>query len=194
MEMKLPVPALLAATLLLSACGSDEAATEAPVAAAPATGGVANQADPVSRMARAVSPGKTGAGVDLRYEILAKPVVGTPFEVEIALVATSNAETVEVAIAGMPGLTVTNNQVPVVTGVAAGATNIHRFTALADQAGVYYVSVAVTTQLAGVTQARTFSIPVLLGDVQAARKATAEPRTDATGQAIESMPAQETTR
>lgn len=188
--MKLLLTGLVAATALLAACGSDEAATEATAVTPAAV--PANPNDPVARMARAVSEGKPGAGVDLRYEILARPEVGVPFEVEIALVATADAETMNVAIAGMPGLTVTNNQVPAVTGVTSGAVTSHKFTALADQAGVYYASVTVTTMLAGTTQARTFSIPVLLGQAQAAQKA--EPARDASGQAIESMPAQESTR
>ena len=90
--MNLLLPALMvAAGLAVAGCGADEAA---PGSAAPAVAPIANAAgpvDPVLRMARAVSPGKTGAGVDLRYEILARPAVGTPFEVEIALVATSEA-------------------------------------------------------------------------------------------------------
>lgn len=193
--MKLLLPALMVAVALaMAGCGTDEAAPEAAAPAVSPAANAANSADPVARMARAVSPGKTGAGVDLRYEILAKPAVGTPFEVEIALVATADAETMDVSISGMPGLTVTNAEVPTITGVTARSVNTHKFTALADQVGVYYVSVAVTTQLAGTTQARTFSIPVLLGEVQAAQKATVEPEKDATGQAIESMPAQETTR
>lgn len=188
--MKHLLTSLVVSTALLSACGSDEAATEATAATPGAI--PANTNDPVARMARAVGEAKPGAGVDLRYEILSKPAVGVPFEVEVALVATAEAETMNVSISGMPGLTVTNNQVPAITGVTAGAVNSHKFTALADQAGVYYVSVAVTTVLAGTTQARTFSIPVLLGEVQAAQKA--QPARDASGQAIQSLPAQETTR
>lgn len=183
----------LVAAALLSACGSEEAAapeaasTPAPAAPRP----VLNSSDPVARMARAVSTAKTGAAVEMRYEILSKPVLGTPFDIEIALVSGAEAETMTVLIAGMPGLTVTNEVLSPLADVRTGQVNTHKFTALADQPGVYYVSVTVTTLLAGTTQARTFSIPVLLGDPAAAQKATVEPAKDATGQAIQSMPAQE---
>ncbi len=182
--------AIFSAGFLLGGCGSDEAAPEATTSKPSSS----QSTDPVARMAKAVSADKAGAGVDLKYEIQAKPAVGVPFEIEIALVATADAETMAVAIGGMPGITVTNAAVPPLTEIKAGQVNSHKFTVLADQIGVYYVSVAVTTQLAGTTQARTFSIPLLLGEVQVSQKATVEPPKDATGQAVESMPATETGR
>jgi len=185
---------VLAASVLLAACGSDDtpvAEVAEPVVAAPAASALP---DPVSRMARGVSTAKAGAAVDLRYEVLARPAVGTPFDIEIALVATGPAETMTVSVGGMPGLTVTNDALPVAADLVTGDVNTYRFTALADQAGVYYASVTVTTVLGNLTQGRTFSIPLLVGDTQPSEKATLDPPTDARGQAIESMPAKESTR
>jgi len=195
MKMTTGILAALAATVLLSACGSEEAAPP-PVAKAPAAAPkpILAADNPAANMAKAVSTAKTGAAVELRYEISAKPAVGVPFDIDLALVSGSDTETMTVVIAGMPGLTVADEVVPPLTDVVAGQVYPHKFTALADQPGVYYISVTVTTLSRTITQARTFSIPVLLGDPTAARKPAVEPQKDAKGQAIQSMPAEETTR
>lgn len=185
--------AALAGVLLLSGCGKEEAAPP-PVAKAPAPKPILAADDPAAKMAKAVSTAKTGAAVELRYEINSKPTVGVPFDVDLALVSGADTETMTVVIAGMPGLTVADEVVAPLTDVVAGQVYPHKFTALADQPGVYYISVTVTTLRGAITQARTFSIPVLLGDPAAARKPSVEPQKDAKGQAIQSMPAEETVR
>lgn len=180
---------IVASAALLAACGSEPPApAAAPPVAAPAA---AAPADPLARLARAVSEEKTGAGVDLRYEILAKPAVGTPFDIDLTLVPDVDADSMEVVIAGVGGLTVTNAGMAPLAAVRAGEPHTHRITALAAQAGIYYVSVNVTTRVAEMAQARTFSVPVLLGGEPATQPATAAPPTDATGQAVEPMPAEE---
>jgi hypothetical protein len=183
----------LAGALLLSACGSEEAAPP-PVVKAPAPKPIVAADNPAASMAKAVSTAKSGAAVELRYEIGAKPAVGVPFDVDLALVSGADTETMTVVIAGMPGLTVADEVVAPLTDVVAGQVYPHKFTALVDQPGVYYISVTVTTLSRTITQARTFSIPVLVGDPAVARKPTVEPQKDAKGQAIQSMPAEETTR
>lgn len=178
--------------LWLQGCGPSEEASEAapvPQAAAPSR----PVSDPLVRMANAVSETKTGAAVDLKYEILTKPAVGTPIEIEIALVPTADADTLIAAVGGMPGLTLSSEAIPPAAAVKSGEPVRHKLTAVADGPGIYYVSVTVTTDVAGATQARTFSIPLLIGDLQAAQKATVAtpPAKDATGQAIQPMPAVE---
>ncbi len=185
--------AALAGALLLSGCGSEEAAPP-PAVKAPAPKAILSADDPAAKMAKAVSTAKTGAAVELRYEINAKPAVGVPFDIDLALVSGSDAETMTVVIAGMPGLTVADEVMAPLADVVAGQVYPHKFTALADQPGVYYISVTVTTLRGSSTQARTFSIPVLLGDPSTARKPTVEPTKDAKGQAIQSMPAVERSR
>jgi hypothetical protein len=61
----------------------------------------------------------------------------------------------------------------------------------ADGPGVYYVGIVARMVSKVQTDARTFSIPVVVGQVAATQKAA--PATDAAGEAIESMPAVETT-
>jgi hypothetical protein len=74
--------AALAGALLLSGCGTEEA-TAPPVAKAPAPKPILDADDPAAKMAKAVSTAKTGAAVELRYEINAKPTVGVPFDVDL---------------------------------------------------------------------------------------------------------------
>jgi hypothetical protein len=57
---------------------------------------------------------------------------------------------------------------------------------------MFYITVSVSTQIAGSTVGRTFSIPLVVGQPIAQQKAA--PAKDAKGEAIEPMPAQETTR
>ncbi|MEQ1715460.1 MAG: hypothetical protein ABL907_05670, partial [Hyphomicrobium sp.] len=95
--------AALTGALLLSGCGSEEAAPP-PVVKAPAPKPILNADDPAAKMAKAVSTAKTGAAVELRYEINAKPTIGVPFDVDLALVSGGDTETMTVVIAGMPGL------------------------------------------------------------------------------------------
>jgi hypothetical protein len=57
---------------------------------------------------------------------------------------------------------------------------------------MYYITVSVTTQIAGSSVGRTFSIPFLVGQPVAQQKAT--PAKDEKGEAIQPMQAEETIR
>ena len=56
---------------------------------------------------------------------------------------------------------------------------------------VYYATVTVMLENAASQMGRTFSVPLLVGETQASQKPTAPPATDATGQPVESMQAEE---
>jgi hypothetical protein len=188
------VVACLAAAL--AACGGgDKSADQPDITPTRKNGGdkaaSATVAPGDERMATAVATGKTSAPVDLQYDLLAKPDVGQPFEIELALLPRLAADTLEVEVSGIPGLTLVSGGSVKFEGITAGERYTSKVLARADAAGLYYVNVVVRMITKVQTEARAFSIPVVVGTVPAARKAA--PPQDATGQAIQSLPAAETT-
>jgi hypothetical protein len=186
---------VVALAAVLAACGRGQeeqaAATDTPAAAGAPAGGAAAPAESPEdkRMANAVVTGKTTAPVDLKYDVLAKPDVGQPFEIELAFSPRLAADALEVEVTGIPGLTVVSGGATRFERVSAGDRHVAKVLVQADAPGIYYANVVVkmVTQLQ--TEARTFSVPVVVGSVPAAQKV--EPAKDASGEAIKSLPAVE---
>jgi hypothetical protein len=185
--------------LLIAACGGggkDPAAAEsakadgkpdspAAVARAPEEVGDPN-------FANAVAAGKTAAGVDLKYDLPARPEPGTDFEVALALLPRLPADTLEVEVTGIPGLSIVNGAAAKFEKVHSGEAYPAKVTVRADRPGLYYLAVSAKMVTQVQTEARTFSVPVVVGPVAAAEKTA--PEKDAAGQPVESMPAEETSR
>jgi hypothetical protein len=186
---------ILALAALLAACGGGgddgpkvRQRTSAPVDEAAQAAAAAESPDD-KRMANAVVTGKTSAPVDLKYDLLAKPAVGQPFEIELAFLPRLATDTLEVEVTGIPGLVVVSGGKARFDGVAAGGRHVAKVTVQADTAGIYYVNVVARMITQVQTEARTFSVPVVVGTVAPAQAAA--PVTDAAGEAIEPMPAVE---
>lgn len=177
--------------LLLGACTADPkpeavaAPSAKPTVAAPA-------ADDTSFMAKAVSDGKPGAAVTIRYDFTGKPSVGTPTELEVAFIPNAGVDSLEATLAGMDGITLAGELTASFNNVESGKPYRHKLSVLADRTGVFYITVSVNTQIAGSSLGRTFSIPFVVGQVPAQQKP--EPVRDAKGEAIEPMKAKETSR
>jgi hypothetical protein len=184
-----------AAACLLSACNSEPEAdltvTPEPGAAARAAA-AAKAKDPVATMARAVGNGKPGAAVEIRYDFVAKPALGKPVEVDVALIPSAGVESMDATVSGMDGIVLAGNLTAEFNEVEAGKPYEHSFSLLAERAGVFYITVSVNTKIGGSTLGRTFSIPLSVGDPPVQAKAA--PQKDATGQAIQPMKAQESSR
>jgi hypothetical protein len=187
--------ALLAAALA-TACGGgkDEAAAvakaekakvERAAAAAPPTSADEKHA----RLASAVVDGKTTAPVDMKYDVLAKPALGQPFEVEMTFDARLPADRLETEITEAPGLTIVGEKTASFTPVEGGKSYSSKVLVQGDNPGLYYIGVVAKMSTKVQTESRAFAIPVVIGDPPSAQKAT--PSKDATGQAVQSMPAQE---
>ena len=185
---------VLALAAALAACGGgdDDAKTskragKAPDEAASAAAAAVSPED--ARMANAVVTGKTTAPVDLKYDVLAKPAAGQPFEIELAFLPRLAADTLEVEVTGIPGLTVVSGATARFDAVTGGSRHVAKVTVQADADGIYYANVIVRMITQVQTEARTFSVPVVVGTVTPVQKAA--PATDAEGEAIKSMPAVE---
>ena len=74
-------------------------------------------------------------------------------------------------------------------GVSGGERHVTKVLVQADAPGIYYVNVIARMVTQVQTEARTFSVPVVVGTVAPAAKAT--PATDASGDAIQVLPAEE---
>jgi hypothetical protein len=193
--------AVLACVAVAAGCGkdADEKVAEAPAPAAPAMQetpppaaadpAAAEAAEKLKHYATAVESGKSSAPVDLKYDLLAKPSVGQPFEVELAFVPRLPADKLEVEVTGIEGLTIVGDGRYAFESVESGELYTAKVLAQADASGLYYFGVSAQMITPVQTEARAFSVPVVVGEMAASEKAA--PEVDATGQAVESMPAQE---
>lgn len=183
-----------------SSCGTDESPDSAvsqtsPVTAASRPSGTKAKSvadDTTAKMARAVGNGKPGAAVDIRYEFHGKPSAGIPTELEIAFIPSAGVDSLDATISGMDGVTVAGQLTVSFTNVEAGKSYKHTVSVLPDHTGVYYITVVANTQISGSSLGRTFSVPFVVGNMPAQQKAA--PQKEASGQAIQPMKAQETTR
>jgi hypothetical protein len=186
----------VAVLALLAACGSDPepgnaataAATPAPAPAKPAAPA---KEDPTAQMARAVGNGKPGAAVDIKYEFSARPELGKPVELQVALIPGAGVDAMDVTFTGMDGITLAGALTASFGTVKAGEPYKHNLSVLPDRNGVFYITVSVNTQLGGAQLGKTFSIPFVVGAAPVQQKPA--PAKDASGQPVEPMPAQETT-
>lgn len=178
---------------LLGACGSDPEPQAAPAPTAPKpTAAAVSPADDTTTFAKAVSDGKPGAAVNIRYEFAGKPAVGTPTDVDIALIPNVGVDAMEAKLEGMEGITLAGNLQVSFSAVESGKPYRHKVSVLPDRTGVFYITVSVNTQIAGSSIGRTFSIPFVVGQPVVQQKSA--PAKDEKGQAIEPMQAQETVK
>ncbi len=215
--MKASIPAftrslaLVAIAALATACGGKgekSAATtdKAPAEERPAAVGDARPAAAESaadataaaaaaerdlRLANAVVTSKTTAPVDLKYDVLVKPDVGKPFEISLVFVPRVPADSLQVEVTGMEGLTVVSGGALSFDDVTAGERYEGKVLVQANESGLYYIGLAARMISKVQTEVRSFSVPVVVGTVPAAVQKPA-PAKDASGQPIESMPAVET--
>lgn len=183
---------LIAAAVLSGCGGEDEVAATPTPQPNPALQRELNALkDPTIKMARAVSPGKPGAAVDLKYDFTAKPEVGTPAEVKLALIPSAPADRLDIKITGMDGLTLAGALEKSFDSPKSGEIYEHTFSLMPNQNGLYYASVTATMETAGSQMSRTFSIPLAVGDAQVNQKPQVAPKTDATGQNVQPMKAEE---
>jgi hypothetical protein len=187
--------AVALAAALAAGCGgkSEEEAAAKAVKAAAAAKQAAEQAVPLTgddRLANAVVvTGKSSAPVDLKYDIVAKPAVGQPFEVELTFLPRLAADAMDVEISAVQGLTLVGDNAIRFEGVLAGERYTAKVLAQSDLAGMYYIGVSARMTTRVQTEVRGFSIPIVVGTPAAAEKPA--PEVDASGEAVQSMPATE---
>jgi hypothetical protein len=189
--------ALSLATALAAGCGGksdQEVAAQATKSAATA---VADKAAAVAakaqqedeRLANAVATGKSSAPVDLKYDIAAKPVSGQPFEVELTFLPRASADSLDVDISAVEGLTLVGDGKVKFDGVQAGERYTTKLLLQSGADGMYYIGVATKMVSKIQTEVRNFSVPIVVGSPAVAEKPA--PQKDAAGKAVEPMTAVE---
>jgi hypothetical protein len=195
-RVALTAAAALLAGAFVTACGggnddraavakAERAKASQTAAAAPP----ANAEEKHERLAAAVTDGKTTAPVDMKYDVLAKPALGQPFEVEMTFNLRLPADKLETEITEAPGLTIVGEQTASFAPVEPGQPYSSRMLVTGDNPGLYYIGVIAKVSTKVQTETRAFAIPIVIGDPPPAQKAT--PPRDSTGQAVQSLPAQE---
>jgi hypothetical protein len=175
----------------IAACGGKEQGGEAkPKAAAPpaeGAGGAKSPADELldeRRPANAVTTTQAGAELDLQYEVAPRPLTGYPFTIDLMFVPRLAADSIEAQISATPGLRITSAESVRFEGVQAGERYTSQVLAVGDAPGLYYVGIVARMATKVQADARSFSVPVVVGAPPGAEKPPAT--TDAAGAAGES--------
>ena len=190
------------ASLAVACGGGDEKSAADKAAPADAAGDASKQAATAAAkaaaddgLANAVAVGKTAAAVDLKYNIAARPAIGQPFEVELVLLPRMAADALEVQATGMPGLVVAGGADAKFDQVVAGEKYAAKVLLQVTEPGLYYVGVTAKLVNKVQTDARTFSVPVVVGELPAAEKAApAAAGANSGGEAVEASQAVETVK
>ena len=188
----LAVPVLLAA---IAGCGGrdDDASRAAKPAArsddAAAEASQATTARDERRAANAVATG-AGAAVDLQYEVTPRPEKGQPFTIQLAFVPQAPFDSIDAQLSATPGLRITSAESVRFADVEPGERYTTDVLVVGDTPGLHYVGVVARVATQVQTDARTFSVPVVVGTPAEAAKTQAAP--DQSGAAKVTSPAQVT--
>jgi hypothetical protein len=180
------------AGLALAACGSEPDPDAAAAAATPKSAAKPRPDDPTASMSQAVGNGKPGAAVLIRYDFAAKPAIGTPTQLQLAFIPQAGVDSMDILVSSMDGVTLSGPLTASFAEVESSKPYLHTVSVLPDRAGVFYISVVATTQIGKSNLSRTFAIPFSVGNPPAKQKVA--PQTDASGQPVQPMKAQETTK
>jgi hypothetical protein len=166
--MKLRV-ILLLAIAGAAAChrdpGSARAAPAKPKpgvqAAAPSEGSNPQQ---LTDMVEAVAQGKAQAPIELKFDLLARPVRGQPLEVAIALLPQTAARSATVAVTGSDGLKIDPGERQFeFPAIEAAQVYRHSIKVTPTAEGFYLLTLSVSLQHEQTSESRVFSVPILVG-------------------------------
>jgi hypothetical protein len=168
--MKLRVIILLSIASI-AACHRD--AGNAPVAPVrPKAGpqaGASNQREPnpqesTTGMVEAVTQGRAQGPIDLKFDLLQRPVQGQPLDVAVALLPQTAAESATVAVTGSDGLKVeAGEQQFEFSAVEAAQVYRHSIRVTPTSEGFYLLTLSVSLRHEQTTDSRVFSVPILVG-------------------------------
>lgn len=133
-------------------------------AAAPKAPGPSAQ-EMTAGMVEAVTQGKSQAPVDVKFDLLARPVQGQPLEVAIALLPQIAAQSATVAVSGTDGLRVEpgEEQFEFPT-VEPAQVYRHSIKVTPATSGLYLLTLSVSLQHDQTSDSRVFSVPILVAE------------------------------
>ncbi len=119
-------------------------------------------------MVEAVAQGKAQGPVELKFDLLQRPIQGQPLEVAIALLPQTAARSATVAVTGSDGLKVESTEgqfeFPAVEAAQVYRHSI-KVTPIAE--GFYLLTLSVSLQHDQTSDSRVFSVPILVGSAGA---------------------------
>lgn len=153
---------VLTAAVVLSACGSSEpdptAAT--PTSGKPQSGRSAGSADMVAAVSASKNPGK----VDVKFALSARPAVGQPVDIRLALTPRVELDRLYARFQPSEGLDlVKGGETGPIDRPAIGTEVEHVVTVTPKTDGIYYVTVTVISDAPTESVSRVYSIPIIAG-------------------------------
>lgn len=164
--------AMGAMALALSGCGGSSSESTQAVAQTKKKPSLHSQqelgtsARPASDMVEAVSAGKAGPPVEVKFDLRDLPQPGQPLDVDIAVVPDSpSISRVYAKFQGGEDLSVVEGgELAQIEKPAAGSVIRHMVRVVPKQDGIFALSATVSVDLADDSLTRTFSIPVIVGE------------------------------
>jgi hypothetical protein len=125
-------------------------------------------------MVEAVTQGKTQAPMDLKFDLLERPIPGEPLEVALALLPQTDARSATIAVTGSDGLTLDPGEGQFeFAAIEAAQVYRHRIIVTPSGEGLYLLTLTVSLQHDLTSDSRVFSVPILVGPAAAAGAASA---------------------
>lgn len=154
--------ALVLAAQLACSDGADEQPRAERAEQTPAKS--VRQKDPLTDMVSAVSGGKGGAPVELKFSLAERPQVGQPVEIDIAVLPVSPLDRVAAHFQAGDGLVLrSGDEMNAVDRPETGVPLPHRITIVPERDGIFFVSAVVLADSPQQSISRTFSIPIIAG-------------------------------
>jgi hypothetical protein len=115
-------------------------------------------------MVAAVSASKTPGAIDVRFRLSAKPTVGQPVNIELALTPTVELESVLARFRASDGLELTQGaETQRYERPAVGTGLSHTVTVVPKSDGIFNVTATVLTDTSTNSIASTYTIPLIAG-------------------------------
>jgi hypothetical protein len=154
---------------LLAACDRDKGSTPATAPVATSSKVVDTQRGPTAKeqtvgMVEAVTVGKSTAPVAVKFDVKARPTVGQPLEVVLAIMPQVAADPVVLTLTDSPGLQLAAGN-PSNDIAAAQPDQVYRQTVTLTPTaeGVHLLGFTVSLKHDEITESRTFSVPIIVG-------------------------------
>jgi hypothetical protein len=162
--------AAIGACVLLTACAppSGSASAERNQAAAAQDSAQDEQAAPdsMANMVSAVDPTGSGKPISLKFRLEARPVVGTPVKIMVALIPDADAQINHIHgsfLAG-DGLLLQSDRSFDLSDVRAGTAVFREVTVVPQQTGVLSLNATLLMDSDKSSETRTYSIPLIASD------------------------------
>jgi hypothetical protein len=170
-----PALVLALAVCLLSGCGrpaapAGDASSPSPAAAADdsAANGSADEAAATSDadLVSAVNAGGPSKPLSVKFRVEARPVVGMPLKILLALIPADQSaiDHIHASLSAGEGLLMQSPTSFDLSDLKAGTPQYHEVTVVPQQTGVLDLNATLLLQTEKVTEARTYSIPLIAAD------------------------------